>query len=116
MKRSLIILIAIGLIGLIAIAHPDKSYHPVQPGQEPISEDNAKEVAKAFLTTYLPEYVIDKIEQSETCPAYLVTVRGFFYDAVLQVKIDVYTGNIPGIIVPLPPAEESTDATTSATW
>jgi hypothetical protein len=115
MKRFIIIVIAIGFIGLIAIAHPDESYHPVQPGQAPISEDNAKEVAKAFLTTYLPEYVIDKIEKSETCPAYLVTVRGFFYDAVLQVKIDAYTGNVLHIIVPQP-AEENTDATTSATW
>ena len=113
MKRLIIIVIAIGLIGLIAIAHPDESYHPVQPGQEPISEDNAKEVAKAFLTKYLPEYVIDKIEKSDTCPAYLVTVTGFFYDAVLQVEVDAYTGNVLHIMVPQL-AKESTDATTSA--
>ena len=115
MKRLIIIVIAIGLIGLIAIAHPDERYHPVQPGQEPISEDKAKEVAKAFLATYLPEYVIDTIEQSETRSTYRVTIQGFFYDAVLQVEIDAYTVNVLGIIVPPPPAEETPDVITSAT-
>jgi hypothetical protein len=90
-----------------------ESYDPVKPWQEPITEDDAKTVVKTFLATYLPEYVIDAIEKSGTGLTYCVTIKGFFEDAVLQIEIDAYAGNILYISVPQS-VEESIDAITSA--
>ena len=135
MKKLVIIAIAVGLIGLMAIAgyatgtretfgrgaygrghgghggrwghgYGGEAHHVVQPGQDPISEDQAKEAAETFVATYLPGYSIDIIEQEEQCPCYLVTVKQAS-GVTLQVLIDGYSGEAHHLFIPTE-EEEST--------
>jgi hypothetical protein len=128
MKKSVIIAIAVGLIGLMAITGyatgtretfgrgpyghghgghggrwgrgcADEAHHTAEPGQEPISEDQAKEAAETFVATYLPGYSIDTIEQEEQCPCYLVTVKQAS-GVTLQVIIDGYSGEAHHLFIP----------------
>lgn len=98
---------AYGHGGGCAHGNGEEAHHTEpQPGQEPISEDQAREAAETFLATYLPGYSIDTIAQEEQCPCYLVTVKQA-NGVALQVMVDGYSGEVHHLFIPTA-EEEST--------
>lgn len=73
-----------------------------QPGTAPqalqmISEDNAQEIAEAYVEHYLTGYTVEKIEKDNRRPLYFVTIKGA-NDAEQVLTIHGFAGQVMHVL------------------